>query len=650
MLCKKTLLTSAVVLALIGLGFLVWSFTRDTGSGGGFDPLDSRGMDASRAGPSRAVTESAAVIIGHVIGPDAHGVDDVEVRRRLESLDAGGVDGEDGLVKTGPGGDFEFRLPPGAWRLRLQFRHRDFSPLDLARNILAGETIDLGDVVLTAGGVVAGVARDDLGAGLAGVLIEVGPPRVRTGRGGLTLIAGIDDERAKTTTTDADGAYHITGVPVGRVHAIASADGCPPVARRDLSVELDATTTADFDIARGRRLTGTVRSSTGEVIAGAVVEIGVVGARPDDRILVKYLERTTKSNAAGEWELTGVGPRRLRLRASCPGYVIPPDRLIGLIEDNVEIVMTPAAIPWGYVRDADGGALIDDVEISVDGTGRRDKRARGRIVRGDEAAAVVGAVAASSLYAVVGLTRDRIKLRVDAEGYTSGCILVEDLRPGERRESKIELRREIELSGIVTTLTGTPLADAVIEAEWVAEDRRQDDLATAFMTGDLERFDPENGYIVVKPVERISTTSDEDGKFRLRGLGNARYRLHTRHDACLRGDVLTVALDPSDPITGLTIRLQEGSRIEGDVLDATGRAVPGREVYVRRAPADENVTGAGLQLFSPIVQTVRTDGRGSFVATGLRAGAYVVALEKGGRGKRVAIRRGQVATVTLTLE
>ena len=77
-----------------------------------------------------------------------------------------------------------------------------------------------------------------------------------------------------TATTDANGNYTLTGVPVGTVQLVASASGFQSVTQ-SVTVTGGNTSTANFTLAAGAA-TGTVtgkitNASSGAIVAGATV-------------------------------------------------------------------------------------------------------------------------------------------------------------------------------------------------------------------------------------------------------------------------------------------------------------------------------------------------------------------------------------------
>ena len=115
----------------------------------------------------------------------------------------------------------------------------------------------------------------------------------------------------------------------------------------------------------------------------------------------------------------------------------------------------------------------------------------------------------------------------------------------------------------------------------------------------------------------MTVTTDGEGRFRLRGLLPGLYSLETRHSDYL-ADLRWVGLTDPEPAgqrkdpEEVEIRLAPASKLEGEVLDPSGKPVAGA-----------NVRLSSLQ-GGPDNAATKTDGEGLFSISGLRPGKWKV--------------------------
>ncbi|MGC2742382.1 MAG: carboxypeptidase regulatory-like domain-containing protein [Candidatus Angelobacter sp.] len=112
-----------------------------------------------------------------------------------------------------------------------------------------------------------------------------------------------------TATTDANGNYTLTGVPVGTVQLVASASGFQSVTQ-SVTVSGGATSTANFTLAAGAA-TGTVTGKITNASSGAIV----TGAT------VSWSGGSTASNTSGIYTLSNVTAGTQNITAVKTGYL-----------------------------------------------------------------------------------------------------------------------------------------------------------------------------------------------------------------------------------------------------------------------------------------------------------------------------------------
>jgi Domain of unknown function (DUF1929)/Carboxypeptidase regulatory-like domain len=142
--------------------------------------------------------------------------------------------------------------------------------------------------LISSSGAVIGTVKNSSGAAIVGASVGFG--------GG-------------TATTDSSGSYSITGVPVGTIPLVASANGYQS-ATQNVSVNGGITTTANF-ILSPVVTTGTVTGKVTNVSNGAIL----AGAT------VNWSGGSTTSNASGVYSLTKVAAGNQNITAVKTGYL-----------------------------------------------------------------------------------------------------------------------------------------------------------------------------------------------------------------------------------------------------------------------------------------------------------------------------------------
>ncbi len=180
-------------------------------------------------------------------------------------------------------------LPAG--QVQLTASATGYSPASQTVTITAGTTLTANTFTLTSNtGTVSGVVTSSTtNAAISGATVLYG--------GG-------------STTTNASGAYSLTGVPAGSVNLVASASGFNS---QTITVTITGgqTSTANFSLTPVTTTTGTVTGqitniSTGGAIAGATV---------------KWSSGSTTSSGTGTYTLTQVTAGPQNITASATGYV-----------------------------------------------------------------------------------------------------------------------------------------------------------------------------------------------------------------------------------------------------------------------------------------------------------------------------------------
>jgi hypothetical protein len=182
--------------------------------------------------------------------------------------------------------------------------------------------------------------------------------------------------------------------------------------------------------------------------------------------------------------------------------------------------------------------------------------------------------------------------------------------------TRLKLRRSGGLSGQITLAAGGGAARAAVTEAAVGLDPVDVDAKASLLDG----------------VPRISASGD--GRFLLPDVPPGQYRLTATFGSPWMINRITVngldalerpiAIDPGSYASDATIMVTDvPNRIDGQALDATGRAVPFALIFAFASdPSDRGVDRR--------TQAVRADRQGRFSVTGLPSGDYLVGIATGG--------------------
>jgi hypothetical protein len=174
-----------------------------------------------------------------------------------------------------------------------------------------------------------------------------------------------------TATTDANGNYTLTGVPVGTVQLVASASGFQSVTQ-SVTVSGGATSTANFTLAPGAS-TGSITGKITNASSGAIV----TGAT------ISWSGGSTTSNTSGIYTLTNVTAGTQNITAVKTGY-LPRTLAVGVTggatstlnipiatagKISVKVVTSSGAAVSGATVTIKGGVVPTTVSGSSSSTG-----------------------------------------------------------------------------------------------------------------------------------------------------------------------------------------------------------------------------------------------------------------------------------------
>ncbi len=220
-------------------------------------------------------------------------------------------------------GRFRLELPrPGTYSLRLEVRgYRSLvqSPVEVG----SGQVYELGVMALSRGAGIRGVLWDTVrGQPVAGVILEA------FGLDNFGLATLMTGQGAAGAVSDADGAFTLAGLDVGRYHVRWRRHGFAPV-HRLLDLEVNGLLElGTMYLGDGVALHGRLRGPDGQAKSGLQVRLYDAA----NEVLVPLEEAT--SGAEGDYRLSPIAAGRYRV-------VIEGDRL--LLAQEIELAPQPAA-------------------------------------------------------------------------------------------------------------------------------------------------------------------------------------------------------------------------------------------------------------------------------------------------------------------
>ena len=226
-------------------------------------------------------------LVGRVLYPDGRGAGRVPVV--VERVGQEGVDV--GTAQTDASGHYVVpNMPTGT--LRIVATARDHAPATTVVDVPDPGRVEVADLSLSEGLPVSGTITDASGAPVAGARV---------------IVRSADGRTSSAATSQAGGGYEARGLPEGPVEITAVH---PTAGQGTASVTLVATGgTADVVLQPGGALVGTVTSSNGGPLAGAVV---LSDALRSDEV---------RTVADGSFRVDGVPAGDSRLEVRAPGHV-----------------------------------------------------------------------------------------------------------------------------------------------------------------------------------------------------------------------------------------------------------------------------------------------------------------------------------------
>jgi hypothetical protein len=234
---------------------------------------------------------------GHLSGTVTRVADGGPVSEAWLVVSPAGAGGELGRVLTDASGRYDLELPPGDYDVGVGATgHTGTSRKGL---VVEPDRSSVADFRLEGTGAVDGTVTDSQGRPLAGVMV----------RGGL-LRGDVAEERV--TRTDATGAYHLEGLPVGMVRVRAKQDTSATGSSKTTPLEAGKRGRVDFQLTDTGMVQGRVTQASGAPLpepalvrarakaGGGLVDFGLTDTDAEGRYQLEL--------PAGSYQLNAVLP------------------------------------------------------------------------------------------------------------------------------------------------------------------------------------------------------------------------------------------------------------------------------------------------------------------------------------------------------
>jgi beta-lactamase regulating signal transducer with metallopeptidase domain/protocatechuate 3,4-dioxygenase beta subunit len=457
-------------------------------------------------------------------------------------------------------------------------------------------------------GTLTGTVTDEAGNPQAGVLLHV-----------WSWCDGIQ------THTDEHGRYTLKDLGAEPIEIRVSRDGFGPWynAQQPLGGELN------IKLSNRTYFEGVVRSPDGNPVGNALVRAYSSPKKTAGSLDVN-LWTQARSDAKGNYRLY-VMPDSYTVLMRAPGIgavKLPAQSIADGQKTPLDIQLTRGVAFRAQIVDSQTGAPVPNVKLGhwqhpgVEGTSDKD----GNLV-------------------IETMDPGNFTFNISAKGYARwwSAQAAQDHQKKETRDGfhrnfddldfdvtpdmkpvRIELEREVRITGVVHDPDGNPVAGATVAPAHTGTGNS--------LTGDT----------------RYSVLTERDGTFvmTLPASGNARYNLEA-HDGkygqwrqWANGVLDPIRTNPGDEIRNVVIRLSRPTSVRGTVKDPTGKPIAGREVRAQASDMMEN------RYYDP---TTTTDRNGKFVLRFVRPGDQFIqaapfwaAEDSDGKSSvRVTLKEGQ---------
>ena len=454
--------------------------------------------------------------------------------RRTSTTDARGV--------------FEFAgTPPG--RHELTASHPEHvSVRAVAFEVPSGDgTKDVGTLTLDVGAAIEGVVRDFQRRPVGGAQVKVHQNNIDHRRP--------HEPEIRTSVTRADGTFRIGGLRAEPADLVVEAEGYEPFEMA--AVRPQAGGLIEVELGEGARLVGRVLDADGEGVANAYIWLRLDRnpglSRTAWSTPLTQHETTADGDGRFRFEALGAGPWTVDIAGGQLAEDIDSIRLRPGEEREIELRLRARARLAGVVTDPYGepvaGAeiLVQPIDLASQVTATHHS------ARTD----------AGGAYEAYRVPSGRARIVARHPDYQDGVTEVVI----ERGTNEVDLKLQPgwEISGTVSTAAGSPVPLARVEAHPVEPTLSLDELA-----------DAQRQVLPRLPLEAIT---DQDGSYRIGGLGDGRYELRAHADGYARAASgrFPVRVE-GQSVTGVDFVLHRGITLSGVVTGRPPDALAGISV------------------------------------------------------------------------
>ncbi|HWE00956.1 MAG TPA: carboxypeptidase regulatory-like domain-containing protein [Tepidisphaeraceae bacterium] len=247
-------------------------------------------------------------------------------------------------------------------------------------------------------------------------------------------------------TTDANGRYTVTGVPVGTRVVHATATGYRPGASAAFTVAAgsDAAPTVKMTVVVGATVGGAVTDANGNPLSGAVVHLvpSTAGANAVGEAI---------TNASGQYTFQGVAIGSYVVRATDTGYEGAASGVFTVVAGNnsaptLKLTQIVAASLTGRVTDAGGNPIVGASVLVAPSPSAT------------AGASFTATTNASGQYTIPSLPVGNYTVRAEAAGYVASTSAPFTVGAGSNTAPTLVLTMAVSVTGTVTDANGVVLA------------------------------------------------------------------------------------------------------------------------------------------------------------------------------------------------
>jgi Carboxypeptidase regulatory-like domain len=447
-------------------------------------------------------------------------------------------------TRTNAVGEYDLpAIPPGD-NYVITAKHQDYAPCEVSMLSVLPTGDTRRDIVMTDGFVVLGYVRD----------FNTGQPIAKARLRLVDLILSTlppDDPRvtAATCETDESGLFRFDHVAPGMRSLTAAADTYGAQTKNDVNVGQQPTTAVDFRLQPGVVMRGQVVSPSRQGIGGArITALSDSGVNSQGRAV---------SKPDGSFEIAELTEGTYSLIADAPGWGTRRLNRQDASAQDVLIEMIQQGSVEGQVKDRASGEPVTSfkalVRAVIPNSTIYGRRVGAQDVKNEP----------QGRFLVNGLDTGQYVVEIQAEGYAPTY------------SEPFQVTQGLVVSGIQIfvspggKLTGIVLNGLTNEPVVGAEVKTFDNAYVHHALMDLL------GSNAPRTTTERSVRTDEEGRFELEYLWPDVYQIQISRPGLLkyvRKDVRVV--DSSTPTDLGVIKLEQGARLRGVVLDGAGLPIP----------------------------------------------------------------------------